>query len=112
MKTSIKIILALLTLTWSVSISAQEISKKAMANINKQVKEMVEVMGLDKDQEAKVLEIKKKQYVERQALSGKFDKESPEFKEKVKVLNKASWKEIKDLCTKEQVKKWSEREKE
>ena len=111
MKTSITIILFFFSLTWTVSLSAQDINKKSMANINKKVKEMVEVMGLDEEQEAKVLEIKKNQYVARQELSTQLDKESTEFKEKVKELNKTSWNEIKNLCTKEQLKRWNKREK-
>lgn len=112
MKTLIRFSVILLVMTVSLNISAQDINKKTMAKINEQVKEMVDVMGLDKDQQAKIIEIKKQQNIDRQALVDKMDQESPEFKSEAKKLNMAAWEKVKAVCTKEQLKKWSKREKE
>jgi len=111
MKATLKIATMVLALVLSIQLSAQDINKKAMQKIDEQVKEMVDVMGLDKKQEAKVLEIKKQQHIDRKALTEKYDKESKEFVEKVKELNKLTNQKIKAVCTKEQWKKWSSRNK-
>lgn len=112
MKTTLKIVFIVVTLLSTMAVSAQKINKKAMEKINEQVQEMVDVMGLDKDQQAKVLEIKKDQALERAKISKEMDRNSDEFKAKMKELNKASWEKVKAVCTKEQLKKWSKREKE
>ncbi|RIJ50807.1 hypothetical protein D1614_02470 [Maribellus luteus] len=104
-------IIVLFVMVANLGLYAQEINKKAMAGINKQVKGMVDVMELNKDQESKVLVIKKNQYIERQMILKQIGKNSPEFNDKVKKLNKASWGEIKAICTKEQIKKWYNRAK-
>lgn len=96
----------------SLNISAQDINKKTMVKINEQVKEMVDVMGLDKDQQAKIIEIKKQQNIDREALVEKMDRKSSEFKSEVKKINKSAWENVKAVCTNEQLKKWSKREKE
>ncbi len=103
--------MTIFAIVWAFTLSAQDLNKRQKQALNDQVQEMVDVMGLDKDQEAKVVEIKTKQFQDRNLLSEKYDRQSDEFKEKVKEVNKATWQEIKEVCTKQQLKKWREREK-
>ena len=112
MRTLIRFSAILLVMTVSLTISAQDLNKKTMVKIKEQVKEMVDVMGLDTNQQAKIVEIKKQQNIERNALIKKMDRESPEFKSEVKKINKVAWENVTAVCTKEQIKKWNSREKE
>lgn len=103
--------MTVLALVWTFTLSAQDLNKKQKQALNEQVQEMVDVMGLDKDQQAKVMEIKTKQFQERNVLAKKYDRKSDEYKGKAKEINKAAWQEVKAVCTKDQLKKWSKREK-
>jgi len=111
MKSTIKIAMTLLAFVWASTVSAQDLNKRQKQALDEQVQEMVDVMGLDKDQQAKVVEIKTKQFHDRNALAKQYERQSDEFKSKVKEINKAAWQEVKAICTKDQLKKWSKREK-
>ncbi len=111
MKSTVKIAMTVFALVWTFTLSAQDLNKRQKQALNEQVQEMVDVMDLDKDQEAKVLEIKTKQFQDRNILAEKYERQSDEFKTKVKEINKAAWQEVKAICNKDQLKKWNKREK-
>lgn len=102
----IKNILVVAMLAFALTVSAQDLNKKAMNTINSQVKEMVDVMGLNKKQEAKITGIKKAQWLTRKEVAKNHEKGTAEFDAKMKEANQNAWKEIKEECSKEQLKKW------
>lgn len=106
MKSIFRVVLLAMVLMVGVnSAFAQELKPKQQEKLDNEVKEMVEVMELDADQQAKVYEIKKEQAIERSAAYVELGK-GDAFKAKIKEINKATMVKVKAVCSKEQMNKY------
>ncbi|WP_146192245.1 hypothetical protein [Marinilabilia rubra] len=93
------------------SLSAQNLSKKAKEKIDQEVSEMARVMDLDDTQKAKVLELKTQQILARKLLRDNVEKGTDQFKEAKSKINQEFRGGFKEVCTRDQLKKWRKHQK-
>ncbi len=103
MKIGVFLILALFTTS---ILSAQDLPKKQMANIEAQTKKVAEAIGLSADEEKKFLEINIETAKKQKEINKKFEKGSEEFKAANKELWPNKRKAVEESFSKENYKKW------
>lgn len=102
------VIMALLTIS---NIHAEKLSKKAQEIVKKEVAEMTEVMDLNQEQQAKMIELKTSLRISNKQVAKEYAKGSQELKDARKVNMQHYMTEMKQVCSKTQFKKWQKHKK-
>ncbi|GJM62504.1 hypothetical protein [Persicobacter diffluens] len=84
-----------------------DLTKKKMASIEKDVATMTAVMDLNVSQSNQIKELKIQQALKLREIYQTTPAKSPERKEAVKEEWKIFYTALKQVCTKEQIKKWN-----
>ncbi|GJM61827.1 hypothetical protein [Persicobacter diffluens] len=85
-----------------------DIKPKKLQQLEKDVATMTDVMGLNADQQAKILEAKKTVFLENQDVLKNHEKGSEEFKAAKKANNQKYSKALRSIASKDQMKAWQE----
>jgi len=103
----IKMVALVFVMAVGMSVSAQEINKKAMDRLEKQVNEMAEAMELTDSQKSEMLELKRELALANKKAGQEYSKGSEELKAARKKNMKTYQAGMKETCSKEQIKTWN-----